>query len=136
MTPAGRPRKACNDAGLHVYATTYDSQMGINRPPVIPAVEIPQTRFPPRIAGRCGPAGGAFRPPAFILLHFRPHVSPQFFGKDRPLKQTMEPVKFIGIRKSITEEREYDTLNQNVRILLERSEDVVLPKESPNKRNN
>ena len=37
-------------------------------------------------------------------------------------------------------EREYDTLNQNVRILLERSEDVVLPKGSVptnlNKRNN
>lgn len=29
-------------------------------------------------------------------------------------------------------EREYDTLTQNVRILLERSEDVVLPKEKSN----
>ena len=43
--------------------------------------------------------------------------------KDRPA---------IGIQESTTEEREYDTLNQNVRILLERSEDVVLPKESSN----
>ena len=35
-------------------------------------------------------------------------------------------------KKAQREEREYDTLNQNVRILLERSEDVVLPKESSN----
>ena len=35
-------------------------------------------------------------------------------------------------RKAQQKEREYDTLNQNVRILLERSEDVVLPKESSN----
>ena len=36
-------------------------------------------------------------------------------------------------RKVQQKEREYDTLNQNVRILLERSEDVVLPKERSNK---
>ena len=72
VTPAGGLRKACNDAGLRVYPTTGDSQTGINRPPVIPAVEIPQTRFPSRVAGRCGLAGGAFRPPAVILLAFRP----------------------------------------------------------------
>ena len=72
VTPAGGPRKACNDAGLRVYPTTGDSQTGINRPPVIPAWEIPQIRFPSRVAGRCGLAGGAFRPPAFILLAFRP----------------------------------------------------------------
>ena len=35
-------------------------------------------------------------------------------------------------RKAQQKEREYDTLNQNVRILLERSEDVVLPKEKSN----
>ena len=35
-------------------------------------------------------------------------------------------------RKAQQKEREYDTLNQNVRILLERSEDVVLPKERSN----
>ena len=35
-------------------------------------------------------------------------------------------------KKAQREEREYDTLNQNVRILLERSEDVVLPKERSN----
>ena len=35
-------------------------------------------------------------------------------------------------RKAQHKEREYDTLNQNVRILLERSEDVVLPKEKSN----
>ena len=35
-------------------------------------------------------------------------------------------------RKAQQKEREYDTLNQNARILLERSEDVVLPKESSN----
>ena len=72
VTLAGGPRKACNDAGLRIYTATCDSQMGINRPPVIPAAKIPQTRFPTRVAGRCCPAGGAFRPPAFILLFFRP----------------------------------------------------------------
>ena len=35
-------------------------------------------------------------------------------------------------RKAQQKEREYDTLNQNIRILLERSEDVVLPKERSN----
>ena len=35
-------------------------------------------------------------------------------------------------RKAQQKEQEYDTLNQNVRILLERSEDVVLPKKRSN----
>ena len=35
-------------------------------------------------------------------------------------------------RKAHQKHREYDTLNQHVRILLERSEDVVLPKERSN----
>ena len=35
-------------------------------------------------------------------------------------------------RKAQQKEREYDTLNQNIRILLERSEDAVLPKERSN----
>ena len=96
MTPAGEPEKSRNYTGLHIYATTFDSQTGINRPPAIPAVEIPQTRFPTRIAGRCGPAGGAFRPPAFILLHFRPHVSPPFYRVNRPLGWAMELVKCSG----------------------------------------
>ena len=80
VTPAGRPRKACNDAGLRIYTATCDSQMGTNRPPVTPAGEIPQTRFPPRVAGRCDPAGGRLRPPAFILHDFRPLGSPAHFG--------------------------------------------------------
>ena len=56
-------------------------------------MEISQTRFPTRIAGRCGSAGGAFRPPAFILLHFRPHVSPPFYRVNHPLGWAMELVK-------------------------------------------
>ena len=108
MTPAGGPRKACNDTGLRVYPTTHDSQTGINRPPVIPAVEIPQTRFPTRIAGRCGSAGGAFRPPAFILLHFRPHVSPLFFGENRPLKLVMELVRCSGFVHEILDASDLD----------------------------
>ena len=35
-------------------------------------------------------------------------------------------------RKAQQKEQEYDTLNQNVRVLLERSEDVVLPKNRSN----
>lgn len=38
----------------------------------------------------------------------------------------------IGIREGSTEKREYDPLNQNVRSLLERSEDVVLPEKRSN----
>ena len=61
VTPAGGPRKACNDAGLRVYPTTGDSQTGINRPPVIPAVEIPLVWWTALLAG-------IFGVPAVIIM--------------------------------------------------------------------
>ena len=44
-----------------------------------PAGKTPQTAVPPRVAGRCDPAGGRLRPPAFILHYFRP-LGPPFGG--------------------------------------------------------
>lgn len=44
-----------------------------------PTLQISQTAVPPRVAGRCDPAGGRLRPPAFILHYFRP-LGPPFGG--------------------------------------------------------
>ena len=43
--------------------------------------QIPQSLVPPRVAGRCGPAGGRLRSPAFILRQNQPPGSPLGAGK-------------------------------------------------------
>lgn len=86
--PQGAPRGftlttliSCGFEGCNpLIPATCDPRSEPNRPPMTPAGNSPQTTVPSRVAGRCDPAGGRLRPPAFILHDFRPLGSPAHFG--------------------------------------------------------
>ena len=65
---------------LYLVPATYGCESRRIRPPSAPWVQNPENSFPTRVAGRCDPAGGRLRPPAFILHCFRP-LGPLFDGK-------------------------------------------------------